>query len=204
MKIYELAPSPSARRVSIFLAEMGIDVERVSIDIRGGENLSDAFQAKSQNGLIPVLELDDGTTISESVAICRYFDEAYPNEHSLFGHTPLEKAQVEMWQRIVELKGLFVAMQAFRNITGVYKDRETCVESWGEVSRQRLIAFLPVLDKRLSESAFVAGDTFTVADITAYVMCNFMKNLNINLDDSLPHIQAWFQTVSQRPSVSQQ
>ncbi|NAW84962.1 glutathione S-transferase [Photobacterium halotolerans] len=204
MKIYELAPSPSARRVSIFLAEMGIDVERVSIDIRGGENLSDAFQAKSQNGLIPVLELDDGTTISESVAICRYFDEAYPNEHSLFGNTPLEKAQVEMWQRIVELKGLFVAMQAFRNITGVYKDRETCVESWGEVSRQRLIAFLPVLDKRLSESAFVAGDTFTVADITAYVMCNFMKNLNINLDDSLPHIQAWFQTVSQRPSVSQQ
>ncbi|NAW63662.1 glutathione S-transferase family protein, partial [Photobacterium halotolerans] len=161
MKIYELAPSPSARRVSIFLAEMGIDVERVSIDIRGGENLSDAFQAKSQNGLIPVLELDDGTTISESVAICRYFDEAYPNEHSLFGNTPLEKAQVEMWQRIVELKGLFVAMQAFRNITGVYKDRETCVESWGEVSRQRLIAFLPVLDKRLSESAFVAGDTFT-------------------------------------------
>ncbi|MBV7262962.1 glutathione S-transferase [Photobacterium sp. 2_MG-2023] len=204
MKIYELAPSPSARRVSIFLAEMGIDVERISIDIRGGENLSDAFQAKSQNGLIPVLELDDGTTISESVAICRYFDETHPSENSLFGNTPLEKAQVEMWQRIVELKGLFVALQAFRNITGVYKDRETCVESWGEVSRQRLIAFLPVLDKRLSESAFVAGERFSIADITAFVMCHFMEKLHITVDGSLPHIQAWLQAVSQRPSVSQQ
>lgn len=203
MKIYQLAPSPSARRVSIFLAEIGIDVERISIDIRGGENLSDSFQAKSQNGLIPVLELDDGTTISESIAICRYFDETHPSEHSLFGTTPLEKAQVEMWQRIVELKGLFVAMQAFRNLTGVYKDRETCVESWGEVSRQRLIAFLPSLDRRLSESRFVAGERFTVADITAYVMCNFMKNLDVNLDASLPHLQAWFETVSQRPSVRQ-
>ncbi|KKC99400.1 glutathione S-transferase [Photobacterium halotolerans] len=201
MKIYELAQSPSARRVSIFLAEMGIDVERVSVDIRGGENLSDAFQAKSQNSLIPVLELNDGTTICESIAICRYFDESYPSKHSLFGQTPLEKAQIEMWQRIIEFKGLFVAMQAFRNLTGVYKDRETCVESWGEVSRQRLIEFLPTLDKRLSESTFVAGERFTVADISAYVMCNFMKNLDIHLDTGLPHLQAWFETVNQRPSV---
>ncbi len=132
MKIYELGPAPSARRVSIFLAEKGIEVERQHIDIRGGENLSEDFKAKSLNGQIPVLELDDGTTICESVAICRYFDEAYPTEYSLFGNNALEKAQVEMWQRLVELRGLLVAMQAFRNISGIYQDRENCIADWGE------------------------------------------------------------------------
>ncbi|QUJ70300.1 glutathione S-transferase (plasmid) [Photobacterium sp. GJ3] len=203
MKIYELAPSPSARRVSIFLAEMNLDIERVSVDIRGGENLSASFQEKSANGLIPVLELEDGTTICESLAICRYFDEMYPSEHSLFGRTALEKAHIEMWQRIVEFKGLFVAMQSFRNLTGIYQDRETCVESWGQVSKERLLAFLPELDQRLSQSAYIAGDQFSVADITAFVMCNFMKNLDITVNPSLPSLHAWFTKVSQRPSVNQ-
>ncbi|GAB6263995.1 glutathione S-transferase [Photobacterium sp. 53610] len=202
MKIYELAPSPSARRVSIFLAEMGIDVERVSVDIRSGENLTEAFQIKSANHLIPVLELDDGTTICESIAICRYFDECYPSDKSLFGNSPIEKAQIEMWQRIVELKGLLVAMQAFRNLTGIYQDRETCIEAWGEVSRDRLVAFLPELDQQLSKSPYIAGEKFSVADITAVVMCNFMKNLNVEVDESLPHLQAWLQKVSTRASVS--
>ncbi|UTM60366.1 glutathione S-transferase [Photobacterium sp. CCB-ST2H9] len=202
MKIYELAPSPSARRVSIFLAEMGIDVERVSVDIRSGENLTEAFQSKSANHLIPVLELDDGTTICESIAICRYFDECYPSDKSLFGNSPIEKAQIEMWQRIVELKGLLVAMQAFRNLTGIYQDRETCIEAWGEVSRDRLVAFLPELDQQLSKSPYIAGENFSVVDITAVVMCNFMKNLNVEVDESLPHLQAWLQKVSTRASVS--
>ncbi|MCM0148872.1 glutathione S-transferase [Photobacterium galatheae] len=202
MKIYELAPSPSARRVSIFLAEMGIEVERVPVDIRSGENLTEAFQKKSANHLIPVLEMDDGTTICESIAICRYFDETYPSENSLFGHSPIEKAKIEMWQRIVELKGLFVAMQAFRNLTGIYQDRETCVEAWGDVSRERLVAFLPELDEQLSKSSYIAGEKFSVADITAYVMCNFMKNLNLDVDESFPHLQSWLQNVSARPSVA--
>ncbi|MEJ2764986.1 glutathione S-transferase [Photobacterium sp. MCCC 1A19761] len=202
MKIYELAPSPSARRVSVFLAEKGIEVERQHVDIRGGENLSDSFREKSLNGLIPVLELDDGTTICESVAICRYFDETFPAETSLFGDTPLEKAQVEMWHRVVELKGLLVAMQAFRNITGIYQDRENCVAAWGEESRQRLIDFLPTLEHRLSQSPYLAGDKFTIVDITAVILCNFMKNLNIELDDSQPHLLAWYQRVSSRPTFN--
>lgn len=202
MKIYELAPSPSARRVSVFLAEKGIEVARQHVDIRGGENLSESFQAKSLNGLIPVLELDDGTTICESVAICRYFDEAFPTETSMFGDTPLEKAQVEMWQRLVELKGLMVAMQAFRNISGIYQDRENCIEAWGEESRQRLIDFLPTLEQRLGNSPYLAGEKFSIADITAAIMCVFMKNLDIELDDSQPNLSAWFQHVSSRPSFN--
>ncbi|MGF1715450.1 glutathione S-transferase [Photobacterium chitinilyticum] len=201
MKIYELGPAPSARRVSIFLAEKGIEVERQHIDIRGGENLSEDFKAKSLNGQIPVLELDDGTTICESVAICRYFDEAYPTEYSLFGNNALEKAQVEMWQRLVELRGLLVAMQAFRNISGIYQDRENCIAEWGEESRQRLIEFIPTLDKQLAVTPYIAGNNFSIADITTVILCDFIQNLEIQIDDSLPNLQRWYQHVSERPSI---
>ncbi|MGR5146970.1 glutathione S-transferase family protein [Photobacterium alginatilyticum] len=201
MKIYELGPAPSARRVSVFLAEKGIDVERQQVDIRGGENLSEKFRAISLNGQIPVLELDDGTTICESVAICRYFDEAFPTKQSLFGNSALEKAQIEMWQRLVELRGLLVAMQAFRNISGIYQDRENCITAWGEESRQRLVDFLPTLEKQLSKTTYVAGDNFSIADITAVILCDFMKNLEIHIDENLPNLQRWYQLVSTRPSV---
>ncbi|MCU8085933.1 glutathione S-transferase family protein [Shewanella sp. SM21] len=201
MKLYELAPTPSARRVSIFLAEKGIEVPRVNVDIRGGENLSAEFKAKSVNGRIPLLELDDGSYLCESVAICRYLDEIHPSERSLFGNTPLERAKVEMWQRIIELQGLMVGFQAFRNLSGVYKDRENCVESWGAESRQRVIDFLPTLDQQLNTSAFVAGDAFSIADISAYVFISFIKNLDIEVADNLPHLKAWFNTMTQRPAI---
>ncbi|MCW8329946.1 glutathione S-transferase [Photobacterium sp. SDRW27] len=201
MKIYELGPAPSARRVSIFLAEKGIEVERQHVDIRGGENLSEEFKAKSLNGQIPVLELDDRTTICESIAICRYFDELYPEESSMFGDTAIEKAQIEMWQRLVELRGLLVAMQAFRNISGIYQDRENCLPEWGQESRQRLIDFLPTLDKQLADTTYIAGNRFSVADITAVILCDFMKNLEIHLDDTLPNLNRWYQRISERPSV---
>ncbi|MDR9765252.1 glutathione S-transferase [Shewanella baltica] len=201
MKLYELAPTPSARRVNIFLAEKGIEVPRVNVDIRGGENLSAEFKAKSVNGRIPLLELDDGSYLCESIAICRYLEEIHPSVNSLFGNTPLERAKVEMWQRIIELQGLMVGFQAFRNLSGVYKDRENCVESWGAESRQRVIDFLPSLDQQLSKSPFVAGDEFSIADISAYVFISFIKNLDIEVTDSLPHLKAWFITMVQRPAI---
>lgn len=203
MKLYELAATPSARRVSLFLAEKGINVERKAIDIRSGENLTETFKAKSLNGKIPVLELDDGITICETMAICRYFEELNPSTPSLFGDTALERAQVEMWQRIVELQGLFVGFQAFRNITGIYKDRETCIEEWGHESLKRLVEFLPTLDRRLAQSTCIAGEQFSVADITAYVMVDFIAHLSIHLDDSLPHLQAWYASVSPRPAFQE-
>ncbi|MDD1779603.1 glutathione S-transferase [Enterovibrio sp. ZSDZ35] len=198
MKLYEKAPAPSARRVSLFLAEKGIDIPRVDVDIRGGENTTGDYKAKSINGRIPMLELDDGTTISESMAICRYIDAAFPSDHNLFGTTPVEIAQIEMWNRIAELQGLFVSFQAFRNISGIYSDRERCVEAWGEESKQRIIEFLPILEDRLSESAYLAGDGFSVADITAYVMCQFIKNMDIHIDHDYPALTAWVEKINQR------
>lgn len=201
MKLYELAPTPSARRVSIFLAEKGIEIPRVNVDIRAGENLTAEFKAKSLNGRIPLLELDDGSYLCESVAICRYLEEIHPSEHSLFGNSPLERAKVEMWQRVIELQGLMVGFQAFRNLTGIYKDRENCIQAWGEESRQRVIDFLPTLDQQLNKSPFIAGDNFSIADITAYVFISFIKNLEIEVTDHLPHLKVWFITMAKRPAI---
>jgi glutathione S-transferase len=201
MKLYEFAPAPSAIRVSIFLGELNLNIERVHVDIRGGENLSEQFKRKAVNGKIPFLELDDGTTICESVAICRYLEATTVVKSSLFGDTPWEQAQVEMWHRVVEFQGLVPAMQAFRNISGLFKDRENIVEAWGEESRQRLIDFLPTLDKQLATNNYIAGNTFSIVDITAFCMINFIHVLKIELDDSLPDLQRWFNQVAQRPSI---
>ncbi|EJL6741447.1 glutathione S-transferase [Vibrio cholerae] len=201
MKLYETAMTPSCRRVSIFLKELGIDVERVQVDVRGGENLSDTFKSKSLNGKVPLLELDEGTTLCESVAICRYFDLAYPNMHKLFGDSALEQAQVEMWHRVVEFQGLYTGFQAFRNLSGIYKDREHCVYAWGEESKARVAAFLPQLELRLAQSRFIATDRFTIVDITAYIFIGFaQKALELSVFEHYPHITRWFEQLSQRPA----
>ncbi|EGQ9296148.1 glutathione S-transferase [Vibrio parahaemolyticus] len=199
MKLYETAMTPSCKRVSIFLKEIGGEVERVALNVREGDNLSESFKHKSVNGKVPLLELDDGTTICESVAICRYLDEAFENDLALFGANQLERAQVEMWHRVVEFQGLYAAFQAFRNITAIYQDRENCVAAWGEESKSRVLEFLPTLDKRLSESEYIATDQFSVVDITGYIFIGFAVNgLSIEVFEKYPNIARWFEQVSAR------
>ncbi|WP_404972708.1 glutathione S-transferase [Vibrio campbellii] len=199
MKLYETAMTPSCKRVSIFLKEIGGEVERVALNVREGDNLSEAFKSKSVNGKVPLLELDDGTTICESVAICRYLDEAFENDLALFGANQLERAQVEMWHRVVEFQGLYTAFQAFRNITAIYQDRENCVAAWGDESKYRVLEFLPTLDKRLSESEHIATDNFTIVDITGYIFVGFAVNgLSIEVFETYPNIARWFEQVSVR------
>lgn len=199
MKLYETAMTPSCKRVSIFLKEIGGEVERVALNVREGDNLSESFKQKSVNGKVPLLELDDGTTICESVAICRYLDEAFENDLALFGANQLERAQVEMWQRVVEFQGLYAAFQAFRNITAIYQDRENCVAAWGEESKSRVLEFLPTLDKRLSESEYIATDQFSIVDITGYIFIGFAVNgLSIEVFEKYPNIARWFEQVSAR------
>lgn len=201
MKLLENSLTPSAVRVAIFLKELGIEIERVQVDTKGAENRTESFLEKAPNGQIPVLELDDGTHICESVAICRYFDATNPNELALFGRTPLEQAQIEMWHRIVELQGVVPAFQAFRNLTGFFSDRENCVKAWGEESRDRLASFLPVVDKQLGKTQWIAGEHFSIADITLWVLCGFLGRLELNIDDSLTNLKRWHQQMAQRPSV---
>jgi len=202
MKLYEMAPSPNARRVNIFLAEKGVDLERVPVDVRSGENLTPEFRAKSANGRIPLLELDDGRCLCESVAICRYIDETHPPDFSLFGNDPWERAQIEMWHRMVELEGLELAFQAFRNLTRVYQDRENCVEAWGLEAKARVAKFLSKLDGRLAESDYLAGADFTVVDIAAYVLITFSsQRFDVAPQPDQPQLRAWADKVSRRPSV---
>ncbi|TKG28761.1 glutathione S-transferase [Vibrio breoganii] len=200
MKLYESAATPSCRRVSIFLKLIGAEVERGSVDLKGGENITPEFQAKSASGTVPLLELDDGTNISESVAICRYFDHQVPNSENLFGAPGLESAQVEMWHRIVEFQGLIAGFQAFRNITGFYSDRENCVSEWGEESKGRAIAFLDKLDARLSHSSFIAGDHLSVADITGFLFINLMKAaFKVEIEEGYSHIHVWHTKLGAMP-----
>ncbi len=200
MKLYEFAPSPSARRVTIFAKEIGLSLESIPVDIRGGENLSPEFLEKSPNGRVPLLELDDGSFLCESVAICRYLEATEANGgKSLFGDNILEQVTIEMWHRIVEFQGLFPAMQAFRNITGLYKDRENVVPQWGDESKKRVIDFFPVLDKQLSENTFLAGEEFTIVDISAFVMLNICEKLDFQMPEQLNHLDRWYQAMSQRP-----
>ncbi len=131
MKIYETKSAPNARRVRIFLAEKGIDMEYVQVDIEKGENLTDEFKEKNITTKIPVLELDDGTFIGESVAICRYFEELHP-QVPLMGGAPEDKAIIEMWQRRVEWYLLAPVGMCFQHSTGYFKDRMTPVPAWGE------------------------------------------------------------------------
>ncbi|WP_105901492.1 glutathione S-transferase family protein [Vibrio gangliei] len=201
MKIYEFATNPSSRRVGIFLKEIGVEVDRVQLNVREGDNLTPEYQEKSVNGKVPMLELDDGTTISETIAICRFFAE-HSGKTELFGETPVEKGKVEMWQRIVEFDGLYAGFQAFRNLSGVYSDRERCVPAWGEESKLRVQEFLPKLDKQLSRNDFVVGDKLSVADITAFLFVGFVceRALEIDVLETYPHIQAWYQKLADRPA----
>lgn len=200
MKLYQHAPTPSCRRVTIFMKLIGVELESVTINGREGDNLSPDYKSKSVNGKIPLLEVEPGTYISESVAICRYLDEAHSNSANLFGANPLEKAQIEMWNRVSEFQGLYTAFQAFRNLTKIYADRETCVEAWGEESKQRVVDFVPVLESRLAESPFVATSQLTIADITAFIFVGFTQNaLQIDVLGENSNIKSWFDKLSALP-----
>ena len=200
MKLYE-APSPNARRVHIAMAEKGIELDRVVVDIRGGENLSDEFLAKNPGGRVPVLELDDGTYIGESVSISRYLD-AIGEGPMLFGDTPLAQAQIDMWQRRAELNFFLEVVGAFRNITGFFKDRETCVEAWGVVCADRAPKALSMFDAQLEHSEFLAGDQFSVADITLGVGLDFARSVKVVELPELPNIKRWNMQLNARASFS--
>jgi len=200
MKLYQ-SPSPNARRVHIFMAEKGIDCERINIDIRSGENISAPYLAKNPGGGVPMLELDDGTCIGESVAICRYLEGIHP-EPNLLGSTTLSSAQIEMWQRRAEQKFFFEVAGAFRNITGFFKDRETCVKEWGQVCAKKATASLAMFDKQLASHRYLAGDTFSIADITLVAALDFAKQIKVVEIPKLDHIERWYGEVNERPSMS--
>lgn len=199
MKLITTSTSPNGRRVNIAVAEKSISIEKQEVDLGGGENLSDEFKARNPFGRVPVLQLDDGSYLSESVAITRYLDCLFPTP-PLFGTTALEQAQVEMWNRRVELNLMVPVSQAFRNLTGYFKDREKISKEWGQISAEIAQNTFPLFDAQLAATEFIAGDNFSVADISLLCVLDFARATRqgpANLDN----LDRWYNLVSARPSA---
>lgn len=201
MKLIEQSRAPNPRRVRIFLAEKGITVPLEQIDIMKLEHRSDDYRRVNPYEQVPTLVLDDGTTIAESVAICRYFEEIQP-EPALFGVTPLGRATVEMWNRRMEL-GLFLNVaNCFRHSHPAMVPLEPQqISPWAGLSRERAIAMLGLIDAELSRRPYIAGDTFSIADITLLVAVDFMKPARIDRPSGLAGLDRWYATINGRPSA---
>ncbi|WP_099866769.1 glutathione S-transferase family protein [Pararhizobium haloflavum] len=201
MKLYDGGRAPNPRRVTIFLAEKGIDIDIVPVDMGKLGHKSEEITARNPLQRLPVLELDDGTILTESVAICRYIEALHP-EPNLFGKNPLETAQIEMWNRRMELNFLGSVTAVFRHTHPAMRDWEVPqVPEWGEANRSRAVDFLTLLDGELAERDYIAGDRFTIADITGIVGISFMKPAKIELPAHLQNVRRWHEAVSARPSV---
>ena len=195
-------PAPNPRRVRMFLAEKGISLEETPVDLMTREHKSEAYRAKNSLGQVPTLELDDGTTISETVAICRYFEELQP-EPSLFGRTPVEKAQVDMWVRRME----FVLMQPVGNYWRHAHPRTAALinqyKDFGESNRETYSSGQRWLDRELSDGRpFIAGEQVSMADICALSTVDFAHWIGLPIDADRPHLTAWHERMKARPSAT--
>ena len=200
MKLYDATTAPNPRRVRIFLAEKGVSVPTEQVDIAARANRSEAFRGKNPFAQVPVLELDDGSCISESVAICRYFEELQP-EPPLFGVGAKERAQVEMWNRRVELELTNRVFLCFQNTSDFFKGRLEQVPEFGALAKKRAEEALALLDGVLAGQRFIAGERYSIADITALVGVDFGRVIKLRPTPEQKHVARWHAEVSARPSA---
>lgn len=208
MRFYDCKTAPSPRRVRIFMAEKGIEMETVQVDLANGEQFGDAFRRINPDCVVPVLELDDGSHLSEVHAICQYLEARFP-EPALLGRTPEEAALVTMWNTKIEQQGLWANAEAFRNsakglvgkaLPGSHGFEQ--IPELAERGRTRVALFLERLNEQLAGNAFVVGDNYSVADITAMVMMDFAGWIKIPVPDSATDLKRWYERVSARPSAA--
>jgi glutathione S-transferase len=201
MKLYDGGRAPNPRRVKIFLAEKGLTVPMEQVDLGRMAHKSPEYTAINPLQRVPALQLDDGTVITESIAICRYFEALNP-EPPLFGQGAKDIAIVEMWERRVELHLLALVAHVFRNSHPAMKELEVPqVPAWAEANKPRVMEFLELLDRELKDRRFVAGDRYTVADITGLVGVDFLKPAKLAVPDKLANLKRWHAEVSARPSA---
>ena len=208
MKLYDCSTAPSPQRVRIFLAEKGVDIPLVPVNLREGEQLGEAFRKINPDCTVPVLELDDGTMISEIFAICQYLENQYP-EPALMGRNSVEQAMVAMWNTKIEQNGIAALTEILRNRAKGMQDRALTgpinlaqIPQLVDRGRTRAEAFFDRLDDQLENSAYVTGEQFSMADITAYVMVEFAGWSKISIKESQENLQRWYNTVSKRPSTT--
>ena len=202
MKLYSHSLAPNPRRVRIFAAEKGINLTLQEVDILAGQSRTPEFLAKNSSGGVPVLELDDGSHLSESVAICRYLEGLHP-EPNLLGRDLREQADIERWNRRMELE-LFAAIgRTVQNTSPIFQGRFKQFPEYGEAQRAVVYQRLERMDRELNGHQFVAGDRFTIADITALVAIDIGGRLaDIKIAPELAHLTRWHNAVSKRPSAN--
>jgi glutathione S-transferase len=208
MKFYDCASAPSPRRVRIFLAEKGQTLPTVQVDLRSGEQLRPEFARLNPWRTVPVIVLDDDTAISEASACCRYLEEIYPDP-PLMGRDPKEKAVIAMWDHRCEIFGFLAAAEAFRNEAKGMKGRALPgpvgyeqIPALAERGKARVGHFFEMLNERLADSEFLAGRSFSIADITAFVSVEFAGWIKLTPPDGLAHVRRWHEVMRARPSAS--
>jgi glutathione S-transferase len=208
MKLYDFALAPNPRRVRMFLAEKGVAIPTVQVNTRQKEQFAADFVRVNPYSVVPVLELDDGTCIGESVAICRYVEETHPTP-PLMGTDPADKAIVEMWNRRAEFEGMLPAGEVVRNSLPLFADRAIAgipggfpqIPAVAEQGRKRLARFFELWNARLADHQFVAGARFSIADITAFVAVEFAKRVDIVIPPGCDHVARWHAAVAGRDSA---
>ncbi len=212
MKLYDYAHAPNPKRVHMFLAEKGLDMERVEIDLTKAEQLSSEYQAINPLCQVPVLETDDGTRISECLAICHYIEEIQP-EPNLFGASPAERAQVLMWNHIVEQEGMPGLAEALRNRINMFKDHAlpgpveyAQIPELIERGRKRARHFMDFMDRRMAGREYLALDRFTLADITLRACVDMAARMasrfEMEVFECREALAAWHARLSERPGIS--
>lgn len=208
MKLYDFPAAPSPRKVLLFMAEKRIDIPRVIVDLRSGAQHEPDFLARNPSGTVPVLELDDGTCLTESLAICQYLEALHP-EPNLFGEDALERAQISMWNDIATLEGYTAIQEALRNGAAAFAGRAmpgvlSCPQIPALVERgeRRAKAFFDRVDRRLRDSEYVACARYTYADIALYVYATSAERVfKRSPADGRPALQRWMHAVEKRPAV---
>ena len=208
MKLYDFPKAPNPRIVNIFLAEKGIEIEREEIDLMTRAQLDSDFAKVNPMLDVPVLELDDGTHISQISAICHCLEGMYPDK-PLLGSTPSETGTILMWHHVCFMNGLGGVADALRNTSPAFADRALPgpnnypqIPALAERGIQRVHNFWEFLDQRLADNTYVAGDNFSLADITAYVTVGFAGWIQESVPESCSNIQRWYQELSKRPSMA--
>ena len=208
MKLYDVPTSPSPRRVRIFIAEKNLTVEKQVVDTANKAHLKPEFLKLNPWATVPILQLDDGTCISEAIACCRYLEEAFPNP-PLMGTEPKEKAEIAMWEHRMEWDGFLSVAEYLRNsvdrlenrgLTGPINFKQ--IPELAARGKKRVEYFFDFLDSRLGESKYVAGDYYTIADITAQVSVDFSSKAGITIPKQRSNILKWHEIVNSRPSAS--
>ena len=200
MIFYDGGGAPNARRVRIYLSEKGLDIPMKTIDIMKGEHKTDEYKKISPLSQVPALELDDGTFITESIAICRYFEALNPDPN-LMGTDPNEIAIIEMWQRRLELLLMIPIASVFRHGHPAMKHLENQVIEWSEANKPRILSFYNWLDKQLKGKDFICLNRYTLADVTALTCFEFAKWPKINIPEDCLNLKKYYQMLSDRPSA---